>query len=88
MTDLNNAYADAQQAMALLKSAVRTVLEMAPEGGLKNAEIGRSLGIYGGHVEHVGHISRTLLEMLKEEGVAVQDSETKMWKLCGQRIEV
>lgn len=74
-------YEKAQQAMAVLKSLVRAVLEAGPEHGLKNAEIGRTLGIYSGHVEHEGHISRTLLEMLRAEGVAVQDAETKRWKL-------
>lgn len=48
---------------------------------MKNAEIGRSLGIYMGHVRHEGHISRTLLGMMEEEGVVEQDSETKKWKL-------
>ena len=78
---MNEAYREAQQAMATLKALVRLVLENGPSDGLKNAEIGRTLGIYSGHIEHEGHISRTLLEMLKAEGVASQDSETKRWKL-------
>ncbi|WP_420003289.1 hypothetical protein [Arenibacterium sp. LLYu02] len=78
---LNEAYKDAQVAIANLKSLVRTVLELAPSDGLKNSEIGRSLGIYSGHVEHEGHISRTLLAMLEADGVAIQDPVTKKWQL-------
>ena len=78
---LNEEYKEAQTAIAQLKSLVRTVLELAPEEGLKNSEIGRVLGIYSGHVEHEGHISRTLLEMLKAEGVVEQNPKTKTWML-------
>ena len=80
-TEINEAYREAQLAMATLKSLVRTILELGPETGMKNAEIGRALGIYSGHVEHEGHISRTLLAMLEAEGVAQQDNETKRWIL-------
>ena len=62
----------------MLKSAVRTVLESAPEEGLRNVDIGKSLGIYMGHV---GHISRTLLAMLDDEGVAEQHGKEKLWRL-------
>lgn len=70
----------AQSAMADLKSAVREVLASAEEP-LTNAQIGRILGIYAGHLGHEGHISRTLLEFLKSEGVVEQDSATKRWSL-------
>lgn len=86
MSKLNEAYSDAQQAIATLKSLVRTVLELAPEGGLKNSEIGRSLGIYSGHIEHEGHISRTLLAMLEAEGVVQQDQRTKLWTLRDNNV--
>lgn len=86
MNALNDAYADAQHAIATLKSLVRTVLEFAPDDGLKNSEIGRSLGIYSGHIEHEGHISRTLLSMLEAEGVVQQDRETKLWTLRDNNI--
>jgi|GEM_PF-4233639 len=33
MSALNEAYSEAQDAIATLKSLVRTVLELAPEGG-------------------------------------------------------
>ena len=68
-------------AMAELKSAVRTALEGAPASGLSNAEIGRMLGIYGGHVGHEGHVSRTMLSLLEAEGVAAQDETSKCWRL-------
>jgi DNA-directed RNA polymerase specialized sigma24 family protein len=86
MTTLNEAYAEAQLAIATLKSLVRTVLEMAPNGGLRNSEIGRSLGIYSGHIEHEGHISRTLLAMLEAEGVVQQDEQTKQWSLRNNNV--
>ena len=54
---IDAAYSLAQSAMADLKAAVRTVLLYSPDEGMKNAEIGRTLGIYSGHVEHEGHIS-------------------------------
>lgn len=85
-SELNSAYREAQHALATLKSLVRTVLELAPEEGLKNAEIGRSLGIYTGHIEHEGHISRTLLAMLEADGVAKQDPATKQWVLRDHRV--
>ncbi|MCG7573791.1 hypothetical protein MHM39_09425 [Phaeobacter sp. CNT1-3] len=81
MSNFGEQYHAAQQAIATLKSLVRVVVANAPEGGLKNSEIGRTLGIYSGHVEHEGHISRTLLEMLKAEGVVKQDPTTKAWTL-------
>ncbi|MDB5352892.1 MAG: hypothetical protein JWN86_4139 [Planctomycetota bacterium] len=67
--------------MADLKAAVYAVLEAAPSDGLTNAEIGRALGIYAGHVEHEGHISRTLLALMEKEGVVKQSSATKRWTL-------
>ncbi|KKM17144.1 hypothetical protein LCGC14_1678760, partial [marine sediment metagenome] len=71
----------AQGALAALKAAVRTVLECAPEEGLRNVDVGKSLGIYGGHVEHVGHISRTILAMLESDGIAEQFGPDKRWRL-------
>jgi len=67
--------------MAQLKSAVHMLLREAGEAGLKNADIGRLLGIYMGHVEHEGHIPRTLLSIMEAEGVAEQDKTTKVWRL-------
>jgi hypothetical protein len=73
-------YVRAQRAVAELKGAVYELLLNAPEG-LTNAEIGRRLGIYQGHVGHEGHISRTILAMLEGEQVVVQNKETKVWSL-------
>lgn len=78
--DSNHPYYMAQQAMAQLKASIYYVLSQSPTG-LKNVEIGRSLGIYTGHVEHEGHISRTLLAIMEAEGVVEQDKASKVWKL-------
>ena len=75
------AYALAQSAMASLKASVRTVLLHGPAEGMKNAELGRTLGIHSGHVDHEGHISRTILAMMEREGVVEQDETTKKWRL-------
>jgi hypothetical protein len=78
---VKDAYRLAQHAMADLKAAVYSLLEGAPPEGLTNAQIGRSLGIYAGHVEHEGHIPRTLLALMEKEGVVQQSSATKRWTL-------
>ena len=75
------AYANAQAAMASLKSAVYRVLLQAAPNGLKNVDVGRTLGIHAGHVRHEGHIPRTLLAIMESEGVVKQDPDTKSWRL-------
>lgn len=82
--DPSELYALAQIAMAQLKAAVYGTLYHGPASGLTNAEVGRTLGIYGGHVGHVGHISRVILNHLEEEGVAAQDPGSKKWILVRQ----
>jgi hypothetical protein len=77
---MSDPYIVAQDAMAKLKSAVWLRLRDSPEG-LTNAAIGRSLGIYSGHIGHEGHISRTILGLMEVEGVVEQDAVTKAWKL-------
>lgn len=77
---MSSPYLLAQRAIADLKAAVHQLLAQAPLG-LKNAAIGRSLGIYSGHVGHEGHISRTLLALMEEEGVVEQDKDAKTWRL-------
>lgn len=81
---MTEAYLLAQDAMSKLRSAVYVLLKDAPQCGLRNAEIGRSLGIYSGHVGHEGHISRTILSLMEAEGVVEQDGETKAWRLRTQ----
>lgn len=76
-----NAYQIAQRVMADLKGAVCEMIASAPDTGLTNAEIGRALGIYSGHIGHEGHISRTLLAIMEAEGVVHQDKATKRWAL-------
>ena len=84
MTDLKgvrvDAYRRAQRAISELKASICAVLSEADQG-LTNAQVGRVLGIYQGHVGHEGHISRTLLQMMKAEGVVEQDDQTKRWAL-------
>ena len=76
---MTEAYALAQRAMADLKAAIYLLLKNGPPEGLRNADVGRSLGIYAGHVEHEGHIPRTLLALMEKEGVVRQDTHSKRW---------
>lgn len=79
---MKEAYQMAQEAMANLKSAVYLHLKNSQKKeGLTNAEIGRALGIYGGHVRHEGHISRTILAIMESEGVIEQNKDSKKWAL-------
>ena len=75
------AYASAQAAMASLKSAIYRVLLDAGTDGLKNVEVGKTLGIHAGHVRHEGHIPRTLLAIMESEGVVEQAPDSKSWRL-------
>lgn len=77
---MNEAYALAQLALAELKTAIYLALKHGPPEGLRNADIGRILGIYAGHVGHEGHIPRTLLALMESEGVVLQDAD-KRWIL-------
>lgn len=69
MRKLEHPYYLAQIAIAQLKTAIHIVLTKAPAAGLRNADIGRSLGIYAGHIEHEGHIPRVCLALMEAEGV-------------------
>lgn len=75
------AYSLAQKGIADLKASIYLLLSETEQTGLTNAEIGRALGIYQGHIGHEGHIPRTLLALMEEEGVLEQNEETKKWKL-------
>lgn len=75
-----NYYHLAQSVIADLKAAIFSFLRTNADRSFTNVEIGRSLGIYSGHVGHEGHISRTLLAMMEEEGIIKQDAEKK-WHL-------
>lgn len=83
MTDhlKSDSYSKAQEGMRLLKVAIHEILERAPGEGLTNAQIGRALGIYRGHVEHEGHISRSLLEQMQNEEVVEQLNPRGPWRL-------
>jgi hypothetical protein len=78
------AYRRAQRALADLKAAAAEILTTAGPDGLRNSQVGRLLGIYRGHVNHQGHISRTVLEMLQEDGVAEQKFGGGPWRLRRQ----
>lgn len=73
-------YQISQRAIADLKSSIYALLELQNGMGMKNSEIGRALGIYTGHEGHEGHISRTLLAIMEEEGV-VKQNDDKSWVL-------
>jgi hypothetical protein len=85
VTDEISSYHVAQRALADLKAAVYAVLQAGPELGLTNAQVGRALGIYGGHEGHEGHISRTILGLLERDGTADQEESTKRWRI---RVQV
>ena len=75
-------YELAQKGITFLKSAVyNLLLQNQNDSGLTNAELGRALGIYGGHVRHEGHISRTILSIMESEGVVIQDKKSKRWRV-------
>jgi hypothetical protein len=63
LPDEITAYRIAQRAMVDLKTAVYLLISIGPSDGYSNADIGRSLGIYVGHIGHEGHISRTILAL-------------------------
>lgn len=77
---MDTPYFKAQHGMVLIKDAVYTLLKESFPNGLRNVDIGKSLGIYGGHKRHEGHISRTILEMMHSEGV-IEQREDKLWYL-------
>lgn len=54
---MDDPYTVAQRAIADLKTAVYLLLKAGPPRGMRNADIGRALGINAGHVEHEGNIS-------------------------------
>lgn len=78
---MNEAYLLAQEAMGKLRGAVHLLLATVGSDGLSNAQIGRSLGIYSGHVGHEGHVSRTIWALMEAEGVVRQDTKTRRWHL-------
>jgi DNA-binding IclR family transcriptional regulator len=78
---MTDPYRIAQNAIADLKAAIRQTIGTGPDSGMTNAEIGRTLGIYGGHVGHEGHISRSLLAVMEAEGIVMQDSSSKRWRI-------
>lgn len=80
MQNNSTEYNNTQEALVILKSSIYNLLFKYPDG-LSNAQIGRSLGIYEGHVGHEGHVSRTLLAMMEAEGVVEQNQNNKIWSI-------
>lgn len=80
MNDNSGLYRTAQIAIAELKATVYELLERSPDG-LANAEIGRQLGIYMGHVGHEGHVSRTVLSLMEHEGSVQQAGKRGKWHI-------
>jgi hypothetical protein len=76
-----SAYERAQRGLALLKGSIYELIKQAGPDGLRNVEVGKALGIYAGHIGHEGHISRTLLEVMRSEGVVNQTGDKK-WVLA------
>ena len=74
----NSSYYKAQYGLTLLKDAIRDLLVSIHPKGLRNVDVGKALGIYSGHKGHEGHISRTLLEIMQNEGIIEQRSD-KHW---------
>lgn len=85
-SDVTDAYHLAQRGITDLKAAVYLILANRGKAGLRNVDVGRALGIYGGHVGHEGHVSRTILAIMEAEGVVHQQSEEKTWSLVDQPI--
>lgn len=86
--NMSDAYRLAQRAMADLKGAVYLAVRYSGSQGIRNADIGRALGIYTGHEKHEGHIPRTLLALMEAEGVVFQDPSSKRWRIRCQIEEL
>ena len=83
--DVSECFAMAQEGWAKMRAAVYGLLSQEPRRPITNAEIGRTLAIYGGHIGHVGHISRAVLEDLKRDGLVEQDAGSKAWSVVSFR---
>ena len=80
------AYGRAQRAMLELKAAALSLLSTASSEGMKNSELGRSLGIYMGYGgQHQGCLMRTVLDLLEQEGSVTQDSDSLTWSIRTHR---
>ena len=79
-------YEQAQAAIAMLKSAIHGLLSdpSTSSEGLRNAEIGRELGIYRVHLDpkqQSGHISRSILKLMEFDEVVEYNERTHLWSL-------
>ena len=76
-------YGMAQDGINRIKSAILGLIIQAGDDGMRNVEIGKSLGVYSGHTagEHEGHISRSLLNILQNEGMVEQRTDKKWYPI-------
>ena len=86
----SQAFCNAQIGVAYLKAAVYELLADAQKNGrgLRNSDIARALGIYGGlgtrgeSESHGAHTSRQILEWLKNDGLVEQVGGARTpWRL-------
>jgi hypothetical protein len=79
-------YFIAQQAIANLRGAIYQLLLDHPRG-MTNAQISRALGIHLGYkrpnedIGHQGCISRSVLQLMEDEGVVAQNIDSKVWTI-------
>ena len=66
---MSDPYLLAQEAMGKLRSAIYLVLQRPRQRADKRPTWALIGCIYSGHVGHEGHISRTILALMEEEGV-------------------
>lgn len=75
------AYELAQDSFLLMKKAIVRLLADHPDG-LKNAEIGRALGVNGDNLkDQAGWYPWTVLKQMELEGTVEQASERGPWRL-------
>lgn len=76
------AYTVAQEGVSKIRSALLILLSSGPQDGMINADISRALGLHAGYGgRQQGHITRELLEGMKNDGVVKQDPDSKKWSL-------
>ena len=73
-------YQVTQRSRSDLKASARLLIESASSQVLTNVETGRTPRIYSGHAGHEGHIPRTILALLENEGVVDQDKKMECWR--------
>lgn len=78
---------DRTQVAALAEAVQEATGESVELAYVDQDYTGEALEIYGGHIGHEGHISRTVLAMLEQEGVVAQNAASKRWAFRPQGNE-